>query len=142
MHPAARWTLPARGLLGLALLVALGWWAVLGGGIALLSGVSTHYASLTPAMMSGGSPQGVAATGLGAGGVGYDVNLALQRLRESGPHIYAQLTNPRRPRLSTTNGLPTYTWQYVGKSAKDSATVHKISLTLDSGGRVVGVTGD
>ena len=132
-----------RELLGVTLLAMLGWWAVFGGGIGLLDRVSTYYASLTPAMMSGGSPQAWGTRGgPTTGAVGYDVDLALVRLKESGPHIYARLATPHKPQLTTTNGLPTYTWHYLGKSAKDAATVHTISLTLDGGGRVVGVTGN
>jgi len=36
-----------------------------------------------------------------------------QQLQDADPRVYSELTDASRPQLSTTNGLPTYTWQYV-----------------------------
>jgi hypothetical protein len=71
----------------------------------------------------------------------HDVNLALLRLTEASPSAAQRISNPTQPALSVTNGMPTYTWDYVVQSAQNTASVAHISITLDAGGRIVGVTG-
>lgn len=70
-----------------------------------------------------------------------DSDTALLRLKEASPKLYKKLANPSSPSYSLTNGLPTYTWQYVEKTANNSVTIREISVTLNQSGQLVGITG-
>jgi hypothetical protein len=72
---------------------------------------------------------------------GHDVELALAAFKKADPTMYKHLVDVHSPQLSTTKGLPTYTWQYVAKSSSGSATIRSVSVTLDPGGHIVGVSG-
>ena len=130
-----------RQLLAALVLLVMAWWLLLGGGVALIVTTSTHLAS---AVVGGvGTPLPAATAPVPAPatqGVSYDVPLALQRLQEVDPTTYAKLSNARKPGLSLTRGLPTYTWQYVDQTAQNAATISSIAVTLDGNGRIVGVT--
>jgi len=70
-----------------------------------------------------------------------DVALALSRMREADPAIYAALIRPDQPAFTSSNGLPTYTWSYSARSGTGATGTRTISITLDAAGNVVGVTG-
>ena len=124
------------------LVVALGMWILYGGGVSLVSGLASLW--LHPSAVSL-APQAPAPEALPITDptqpVSYDVPLALQRIREASPGIFARLANPTRPELSTTRGLPTYTWQYLDKPAGNAVTAHTIAITLGPDGQIAGVTG-
>jgi len=138
--PARRnpwWARLGRQLLPLMLLLAFGWWFVDGGGGAVLGGaIASSILGATnrsAAAVSARPPTVSVAT--------YDVSLARRKLKEASPSVYRQLANAETPRLSMTRGLPTYTWQYVNKTAANAVSVQEISVTLDAAGNIVGVTG-
>lgn len=141
LRPArSRWWEPAvrRGV-GLMLLAALGWWVFAGGGALAIGRVVVGLAPMVP----GGAATQSAPTPLPASvnlPVGYDVGLAQQRLLEADARTYRKLANASSPQLSTTGGLPTYTWQYAEKTARNAVTILKISITLDANGNIVRVT--
>lgn len=121
-------------------MIAVGWWIVFGGGLIVLAGIGTSVSTKAFTGIGGPPTAATTTTASTTGAVTHDVNLALRRLNEADPEVYAKLANPTRPRLSTTNGLPTYTWEYVTKQSPSSASVRRISVTLNSSGQIVGVT--
>jgi hypothetical protein len=63
--------------------------------------------------------------------------IAAQRLRETAPDIYEQISTPMHPQVSVVNGRQTFTWQYAGKG---NGSLRSISITLDTRGEIVGVS--
>ena len=129
----------AGNALGAALVLAMAWWLVVGGGQATLGALGDAVVSAV-SVRGTTTPAPDAAPARAASSVGYDTKLALRRLREVDARTYARLVDPSTPRLSTTRGLPTYTWEYLEKPSKRSVVVREISITLDASGRIVGVT--
>ena len=124
------------------LLIAVAMWVLSGGVVSLVSALATLW--LHPSVASIAAQAAAPETRLITDSmqpVSYDVPLALQRIREASPGIFARLANPTRPQLSTTRGLPTYTWQYLDKPAGNAVTAHTIAITLGPDGQIAGVTG-
>ena len=67
-----------------------------------------------------------------------DVDLAKQRLLETNPELYGQLSNPDSPSVRFDGSHVTYEWMAVRQNSSASAQVKPASLTLDSSGQVVG----
>ena len=137
--PASKSTFLA--LLAAVLVLTVGWWAFVGGGLISLANFGAVLSSRGLAGFGAETTPNGAAPAATTGVVAYDVNLALQRLTEASPEIRQRLSNASQPQLSVTNGMATYTWEYVSKSTQSSASVARISITLDSSGQIVGVTG-
>ncbi len=122
-------------------MLTVGWWAFVGGGLISLANFGAVLSSRGLAGFGAETTPNGAAPAATTGVVAYDVNLALQRLTEASPEIRQRLSKASQPQLSVTNGMATYTWEYVSKSTQSSASVARISITLDSSGQIVGVTG-
>ncbi len=135
---SSRMELMLREVLGAVFMLALAWWLFIGGGIIGIAQVGNF---LTGRHVESASTESAVPSPDRASGIVYDVPMALQRLKEASPSTYRKLTNPRRPSLSTTRGLPTYTWKYIARPASNSASVRTISITLSAAGQVAGVTG-
>jgi membrane-bound metal-dependent hydrolase YbcI (DUF457 family) len=71
-----------------------------------------------------------------------DIPLARKRLAEASPTIAAGLTDPDHPEVLSSNGLTSFTWQYLSKPTPSSVAVKRITITLDGAGHIVGVDGD
>ena len=128
----------ARSVAAALLVLGVGWWLLFGGGLAAMLSFSAAIATRAGAGLQTQSPT-EQIVGTPTTTVSYDVNSALQRLNEASPEVYSRLSNPTDPQLSITDGMATYTWEYVSKSAANTANVSRISITLDSAGRIVGV---
>ena len=120
----------------MVLTLAVAWWVFFGGGLVLLSDLDC-----VPLAGRGESAPAPAASAPVPQALGYDVSLALQQLKAADSRAYRKLANASNPRLSTTNGLPTYTWDYVEKSSSNSVSIHEIAITLDQAGQIVRVSG-
>jgi hypothetical protein len=124
-----------------ALFLLLVAWMFLGGGLIIAAGVYDRLASAaTGSFGSSPATPRLPEAATPAPPPVHDVALAQQRLKEADPQTYAKLANPSSPALSTKRGLPTYSWQYIEKAAKNAVAVRTISITLDASGRIVGVT--
>ncbi|TLM97966.1 MAG: hypothetical protein FDZ75_03440 [Actinobacteria bacterium] len=66
-----------------------------------------------------------------------DVELALQRLREASPEIAGTLVEPGAPQVRSQGGVTFYTWSYLDRSADDRVTTRRMTIGLDSEGRIV-----
>lgn len=70
----------------------------------------------------------------------YDAPRALAQLTQAEPALARALVNPDKPELSEVNGLPTYTWECAEKTGGSAAAIRRISISLDSSGRLVGAS--
>ena len=128
----------ARNVVAALVVLGLGWWLLFGGGLTAMLSFSAAIATRAGAGLQN-QPPAEQNAGAPSTAVSYDVNLALQRLNEASPEVHSQLSNPTDPQLSITDGMATYTWEYLSKSSANTARVSRISITLDSSGRIVGV---
>jgi hypothetical protein len=143
--PTRRRPSEARGfvtLLPIVLIALVGGWFVYGGGESIAN--SAMVRMLTPSIsqvapISAATPSSAASSIAGADH--FDVPLALKRLKAADPALYKRLVDRENPSLSSTGGLPTYTWQYIAKTASNSAGIASVSVTLDNSGKIVGVSG-
>jgi hypothetical protein len=125
-------------------MAALLWWLFFAGGLALTAQSLT--AALTPVVLASlpkptSAAQAASPNPPAPAALTYNVPLALNRLQEASPAIYARLGDAQRPVLGATNGLPTYTWQYLDQRAENEVSAQTISITLDGSGQIVGVAG-
>jgi hypothetical protein len=137
-------------MLTLVLLIAIAAWLVVGNGLTVLAGYvpalgplasdARQLLSPTPPAVPQASPQAPPqAAPMSAPPVGADVPLALRRLREVDPRMYAALANRNSPDVSGGNGEWTYTWTYL-KAVGGSVQVRKIAVALGPDGQIVDVS--
>jgi len=85
----------------------------------------------------GSSPMAATASGES---VAVDVSQARAVLKESDPDTYKALVDSKHPKTTVDGTNVSYEWEYVDKQSRASAQVKRIRITLDSSGRIVGVT--
>jgi hypothetical protein len=69
-----------------------------------------------------------------------DVLAAKAALKDADPVVYKTLANPDHPKIAVNRGLVSYEWEYLDKRTAASVQVKRIKITLDSDGRIVGVS--
>ena len=86
------------------------------------------------------APSTSSASAIASPSASVDVGGARRALKDSAPNIYRALTDPGHPKTAAQGGTVSYEWTYLDKKSGASVQVKRIRITLDTAGKIVGVT--